>query len=209
MKHRPDTSPCSISPAPDRIPPPVDVQETQRLLGAALVGSGDDVGSLLERLRPRLVLWCASRMSAALRSNLEPEDAAQEILLAIHKDFHSYSGPPDRSFFKWVFVVADHKLKDLVDFHGAKKRQKIEPTAGSQLSPSQAAVRVESIARLHQAIARLPDDYRTVVALYKLESRDVDDVARIMGRSENAVRVLYCRALKELRSLLETSPGRN
>lgn len=186
----------------------MDVQETQRLLNAALIGTGDDIGPLLERLRPRLVLWCASRMSPTLRANIEPEDAAQEILLAIHKDFHSYSGPPDRSFFKWVFVVADHKLKDLVDFHGAKKRQKIEPMVGSQTSPSQAAVRVESIARLHEAIARLPDDYRTVVALYKLESRDVEDVAKIMGRSENAIRVLYCRALKELRSILETTPGR-
>ncbi len=143
----------------------------------------------------------------ALRANLEPEDAAQEILLAIHKDFHSYQGPPDRSFFKWVFVVADHKLKDLVDFHGAKKRQRVEPAAGSQISPSQAAVRGESIVRLREAIARLPDDYRTVVALYKLESREIEDVAQIMDRSENAVRVLYCRALKELRSILEAAPG--
>jgi RNA polymerase sigma-70 factor (ECF subfamily) len=185
----------------------LDLQETQRLLSAALVGSGADIGSLLERLRPRLILWCASRMSASLRTSLEPEDAAQEILLAVTKDFHSYSGPADRSFFKWVFVIADHKLKDLVDFHGAQKRQKVEPSPGSQISPSQAAIRVESIARLHEAIGHLPDDYRQVVALYKLESRDVAEVASIMGRSENAIRVLYCRALKELRSTLETTPG--
>lgn len=185
----------------------MDVQETQRLLSAALAGAVDDIGSLLERLRPRLVLWCAARMSPSLRAQMDPEDAAQEVLLAVHKDFHSYKGPPDRSFFKWIFVIADHKLKDLVDFHGAQKRQKIEPRAGSQISPSQAAGQIESIARLRAAIARLPDDYRTVIGLYKLESQDVSDVAKVMGRSENAVRVLYCRALKELRSILDTTPG--
>ena len=185
----------------------MDVQETQRLLNAALVGAANDIGPLLERLRPKLILWCASRMSSALRANREPEDAAQDVLLALSRDFHTYRGPPDRSFFKWVFVIADHTLKDLADHVGAQKRKQIEPTVGTQTTPSQAAMRIESIVRLRDAISRLPDDYRTVVALYKLESRDVAEVAQIMGRTENAVRVLYCRALKELRSSLGPTPG--
>lgn len=147
-------------------------------------------------------------MSPQLLKNLDPEDAAQDILLAIHKDFRSYQGPADRSFFKWVFVIAENRLRDLVDFHGAEKRRTIEPvTAPGQTSPSQAAVRQESVVRLREAISHLPDDHRTVVGLYKLEGREVDDVAQIMGRSANAVRILYCRALKQLRSILDSTPG--
>lgn len=187
----------------------MDLQETQRLLVAALASEKVELGPLLERLRPRLVLWCASRMSPALRTRMEPEDAAQDVLLAIHKDFHTYHGTADRSFFKWMFVLAENRLKDLVDYHGAQKRQPIEPMNGSQVSPSQAAERIETVARLREAIARLPDDHRMVVALYKLESRDVAEVAQIMGRSENAVRILYCRALKELRTLMGGSSATN
>jgi RNA polymerase sigma-70 factor, ECF subfamily len=186
----------------------VDAKETQRLLLSALGGSTDELGLLLDRLRPRLVLWCAARMSPDLRANLDPEDAAQEILTAVFKDFRSYRGPADKPFFKWFFVLADHKLKDLVDYYGAKKRQKIEPTSFSQTSPSQAAANVEMVTRLHEAISRLPDDHRMVVQLFKLESRDAAEVAEIMGRTENAVRILYCRALKELRSILESAAGR-
>ena len=40
----------------------------------------DGLVALLERLRPRLVLWASARMSPGLRAKLEPEDAAQEIL---------------------------------------------------------------------------------------------------------------------------------
>ena len=32
----------------------------------------------MERLRPRVVLWCANRMSEKLRSKTHPEDMAQE-----------------------------------------------------------------------------------------------------------------------------------
>lgn len=146
-------------------------------------------------------------MSPALRAHLEPEDAAQEVLLKISRDIGSYRGEPDTAFFKWAFVVAANTLRDLVDHYGAEKRKQIEPRPVSQISPSQGAAQIESIGRLHAAIARLADDYRTVVSLYKLESRDVDEVATIMGRSANAVRVLYCRALKELRSLLDSTSG--
>jgi RNA polymerase sigma-70 factor, ECF subfamily len=187
----------------------VDVPETQRLVRAALEGEQADLGALLERMRPRLVLWCAARMSPALRSNLDPEDAAQDILLAVHRDFHQYSGPPDKRFFGWLFTVAENKMRDLVDYYGAKKRQRGEPSLSfSQTSPSQAAARREMVARMHDAIGRLSEDHRTVIRLRKLEDRDVPEVATIMARSDNAVRILYCRALKELRDVLGgASPG--
>lgn len=186
----------------------MDAKETQRLLNAALNGTDEQLGILLERMRPRLVLWCASHMSADLRAHLEPDDAAQEILVAVHKDFRTYRGPASTPFFKWFFVIADHKLKDLVDFFGAKKRQKIEPVMSfTQTSPSQAVVRQEEIARMNLAIAQLPEDHRLVLRLYKLEGRDVEEVAQIMNRTANAVRILYCRALKELRRVLAPAAG--
>jgi DNA-directed RNA polymerase specialized sigma24 family protein len=39
-----------------------------------------------------------------------------------------------------------------------------------------------------------------VLQLLRLEERELPEVAAIMERSENAVRILYCRALKALRA---------
>ena len=180
----------------------MDLHETQRILASAMGGGDQELGTLLERLRPRLVLWCASRMSPALRANVEPEDAAQDVLLAIHKDFRSFRGQADREFFGWLFTVAENTLRDLADYYGAKKRQRPQPLSFSQTSPSQAAARDEMVTRLRDAISALPDDHRLVIQLFKLEGRDTADIAQVMGRSENAVRLLVFRALKELRSAL-------
>jgi RNA polymerase sigma-70 factor, ECF subfamily len=181
----------------------VDLTETHRILRGALEGGPEALGALLERLRPRLVLWCAARMSPQLRAQVEPEDVAQEVLLAVHKDFGSFSGGSDREFFGWLFKVAENRLRDLVDYHGAQKRQAVEPKSFTQTSPSEGAVRAEMIQRVHRAIAVLPEDYRRVIQLRRLEDREVPEVAQILERSENAVRVLYCRALKDLRRALD------
>lgn len=181
----------------------MDVPETQRLVQNALAGSEADLGALLERMRQRLVLWCAARMSDTLRAHLEPEDAAQDILLAVFRDFRSYSGPPDKRFFGWFFTLAENKMRDLVDHWTAKKRTPAAVPQAVQSSPSQVAARREVAVRVRDAIARLAEDHRMVIRLRKLEDRDVSEVAMIMNRSDNAVRILYCRALKELRTLLE------
>ncbi len=176
--------------------------ETRRILLAALNGGDDERGALLERLRPRLVLWAATRLSPALRAKVEPEDVAQEILLAVHKSIAGFEGTEERAFFAWVFRLAENRIRDLADHFGAQKRRTPEALSFSQTSPSTAAARSESHARLHRALAGLPDPFRQVIQLRRLEEREVPEVAQIMERSENAVRILYCRALQALRRAL-------
>ena len=59
----------------------------------------------------------------------------------------------------------------------------------------------------------LREDYRKVIQLRKLEERDIEEVAELMGRSPGATHTLYWRALEALRtemkkrgSLPEESP---
>ena len=175
---------------------------TQGFLHSALEGADAARGELLEHLRPRLVLWVAGRLSSALRAQVEPEDVAQDILIAVLKSFDGFKGQDDRGFFKWFFTVAENRIRDLADYHGAQKRQLPRPVSMSQTSPSAAVVRTEQVSRMMAAIERLPEDHRQVIRLRKLEERSVSEVALILGRSENAVGVLLCRALKELAEFL-------
>jgi len=50
-------------------------------------------------------------------------------------------------------------------------------------------------------LARLPAAYREVIVLRNLEGLAFDEVARRMNRSPGAVRVLWLRALDQLRQL--------
>ena len=189
-------------------PPRVSLAETTQVLHAALDGEVDARGALLERLRPRIVLWVASRMSPALRAKVEPDDVAQEVLLAVHKGLDRFEHRDQGSFFGWLFRIAENRIRDQVDHFGAKKRQTPEPVSFSQTSPSMAARRREQVGRIVEAVEALPPDYREVIRLRRFQELECRQVAEIMNRSENAVRVLYCRALKALaRSIKEEADG--
>jgi len=52
------------------------------------------------------------------------------------------------------------------------------------------------------AIAKLPDGYRTVLTLYLLEGYDHEEIAIILGISENTSKTQYLRAKDKLRKII-------
>jgi len=176
--------------------------QTQQLVDGALVGDAAARGLLLERIRPRVVTWCGARMPPSLRAHCEPEDLAQDVLMAVHDGLAGYRGMDTRSFHAWVFRIAENRIRDLLDHAGALKRKLPPPLSFSQTSPSGAAMRRESAERVRAALATLAEDYRVVIRLRRIEERPVPEIAVEMGRTENAVRILYFRALQALREAL-------
>ena len=75
--------------------------------------------------------------------------------------------------------------------------------ADSIASPSSIAARREQAVLLADALARLPADYREVFILRNLEHVAVDEIAARMGRSPNAVRKLWGRAMIALKQAME------
>lgn len=173
--------------------------ETTRLLVRAREGDGAAREELLERLRPRLVLWASARLGPALRAEAEAEDIAQEALLAVHRRLDEFRGDDRRAFLGWLFTVAENRIRDLADRAGAEKRRPAELPRRAQTTPSQAAARREMAVRLAAAVARLSEPHRQVIQMRRFEEMDVPEIAKALDRSENAVRILYCRAIAELR----------
>jgi len=163
-------------------------------------GDEDARGPLLERLRPRLTLWATSRMSKQLRARMTAEDVAQEILLAVHRSLAQFSGGDGRAFRAWLFTVAENRIRDLANEANALKRRTPNPVSRSQTSPSGRAMATEMATRVREALTRLPEDYRRVIQLRRFEELETAEVAAAMDRSQNAVRVLYCRAIQALRA---------
>jgi RNA polymerase sigma-70 factor (ECF subfamily) len=93
--------------------------------------------------------------------------------------------------------------RPLDDLLGASSQAlgRLLPAPGN--SPSQSAQRREMSVVLADALAELSDDYREVLLLRSIQELDWDEVALRMGRSGGAVRMLWARALKELRPLIE------
>jgi RNA polymerase sigma-70 factor (ECF subfamily) len=74
--------------------------------------------------------------------------------------------------------------------------------AAEQTSPSQQAVRGEQLLQLAAVLAQLPEAQRQAVELHHLRGCRVAEVAKLMGRSEEAVGALLVRGLKKLREMM-------
>jgi RNA polymerase sigma-70 factor (ECF subfamily) len=188
-------------------------------------GGGDVAwGALLERVRPRMVLWASTQVSGALRGRVEPEDLAHEILAALHASRDEFRGQYVEQLLGWAFSVARHRAADLAKHFAAVKRvERPPPPTGTPTSPSGAAARVERRTSLlratSDALSRLSDDDRAVVRLAVLEALPYERVAEALGITVGAARVRKFRALEALKrafgpelprlaALLETGPGR-
>ena len=174
---------------------PRTVECVQRALG----GDAAARDELLGRVRPRLVLWAASRMSGELRAASDPEDVAQEVLLAVHRDFERLAPRASGEFLPWLFGVAENRVRDLADRVRAAKRNGDPPPERSVRSVSSLAGLKEDADRLLRAISALSDDHREVLRLRRFEDLSSAEVGRRMERTEGAVRLLYFRAVAALR----------
>ena len=141
----------------------------------------------------------------------------QETLTDAFLDHETFSGG-DTAFRAWLHTLADHNLVDAIRGLDAARRggdggavRSIDDsswetffhslTGKTQTSPSVGAARLEIADRMRELVHRLPPDHRAVIEGYDLEGRSIDEVARVLGRSEGACYLLRNRALKRLQRL--------
>ena len=77
------------------------------------------------------------------------------------------------------------------------------PTLPWEGSPESRLERSQIRAIVREAIDRLPDPYRTVLLLRDIEEVSTEEAARLLGVTENAVKIRLHRARQALRTLLE------
>ena len=183
--------------------------------------AADVQGRRLEAFREYLRLLARLQLDPVLRGKLDPSDLVQQTLLEAHQARDQLRGQTDEEMAGWLRQILARNLADLArryravgtravarehsleDLFPASSRALQALLAPNGHSPSESAQRREMGVVLADALAELTADYREVVVLRTLEGRSWDDVAQMMGRSADAVRVLWARALKKLRPLIE------
>ncbi len=192
-----------------------------RLIEHARKSEPGALDRLLESYRNYLRLLARTGIDASLRGKADPSDLVQETLLKAHQSFDQFRGRTEAELAVWLRQILTRNLTDLVRRYrkAASRRVSREQSlddllgksahaldhllAGNGGSPSASAQRRELSVVLADALAQLSADHREVIVLRSLEELGWDEVARRMGRSEGAVRVLWARALKALRPLIE------
>jgi RNA polymerase sigma-70 factor (ECF subfamily) len=140
-------------------------------------------------------------------------------LLEAHRDLAGFQGQSENELLAWLRRILAHNLYNEARRFAAQQRDAAREVSIDQLhagvehssvalgrglaadtpTPSQDATRREDAVRLADALARLPEDYQTVLLLRVFEELPAEEVAERMGRTAGAVRMLQMRALVALR----------
>jgi RNA polymerase sigma-70 factor, ECF subfamily len=190
------------------------------LLSQARAGDLPALGRLLELYRNYLRLLARSLIRPPLQVQLDASDLVQETFLKAHREFAQFAGSGERELVAWLRQILVRTLANQAKHHKTRGRDQRRQEsldvlldrsslaiqaqlADSIASPSSLAVRREQAVLLADALARLPADYREVFILRNLEHVAVDEIATRMGRSPNAVRKLWGRAMVALKQAME------
>ena len=183
-------------------------------LASARAGDARALGQVLEGFRPYLLAIAHSGLSDDLRSKGGASDLVQESLLDAFNDLHRFVGDSPEDLRAWLRGILRHNLTDWVRrFRESGKRSidRERPLGESQarglvaagLTPHSRAVAGEEQDTLDAAIARLPDDERTAVLLHNRDHLNFEAIGRRIGRSGEAARKLWTRAVLRLQRDLE------
>jgi RNA polymerase sigma-70 factor (ECF subfamily) len=198
-----------------------DASSPERLLPRARAGEPCALGKLLELYRGYLGLLARAQIGRRLRGKADPADLVQDTFLAAHQHWERFRGATERELLAWLRRILAAKLADLMrSYLGSRRRDvRLERELAAELdqssedldrgllarqdSPSGQAVRREEGVLLADALGRLPEDYREVLILRHIEALSFPEVAQHMGRSLDAVKKLWTRALDRLRHSLK------
>jgi len=188
-----------------------------------LVRAGDEAATrrLFERHLPSLRAKARSRLPSSLRAKVAESDVIQESYLAAFLALGDFEDRGDGSFAAWLRTILERRIANEVrDGVAAAKRdarREVRFPSGTggagpahdQTSPSEEAMNEEDASRVRAARARLTSDHQTVIGLVHDEGLTLARAGELMGRSADAARKLYARAIAELAARLRPGAERS
>ena len=134
----------------------------------------------------------------------DAEDLTEQAFMKAWEAMSDYR-PRGHPFTSWVYRIA-HNL--VVDYHRRRKPVQVMESAsqldrtGEPLASLEQVIAAEEATALSRAIRQLSEEQQQVIVLRFIEGMRHAQVARVMGKSEGACRMIEYRALIALHQIL-------
>jgi RNA polymerase sigma-70 factor (ECF subfamily) len=187
-------------------------------LPAARAGSAEALGQALEACRGYLLLIARRELGTDLQAKASASDLVQQTFLEAQCDFGRFRGETEAELLAWLRRLLLNNLGAFArDFRGTAKRAvhrevalPAEGVSGGPAddapSPSAVAVAGEQAEALRRALERLPEEYRLALLLRHQEELSFEEIGKRLGRTANAARKLWARAVERLQHEWEPPP---
>lgn len=209
----------------ERVVPPSGSPEGE-ILSSIAAGDTSKLGILLNQDRDRLRRMVALRLDGRIAGRVDPSDIIQDAQLEATRRLPEYLARPTMPFFLWLRLITGQKILELHRHHlGAQARDarreislQREPMPeatsaalaanllGRRTDPPDAAIRAEMKFRLQEALNGLDAIDREVLTLRHFEHLSTSETAVELGISEEAAKKRHIRAIRRLKSVLDSLP---
>jgi RNA polymerase sigma-70 factor (ECF subfamily) len=192
----------------------MDRQETAALVERARDGSGSALDALFARCAGKLLPLIRLRMGRSLRSEVESRDILQAVLLKSFERIGQFHGHAAGSLMAWLARIAENEIRDRADYHGRQRRDAARRVpldeATSLPQPVRSAlsqvILTQEAERLERALESLTETQREAILLRQFEELTFPEMAARLGKSEDACRMTFARAMTALTLKLSEHP---
>jgi RNA polymerase sigma-70 factor (ECF subfamily) len=188
---------------------PSDPHQLVVLFEQSRTGNLEALNTLLGRLRPYLQAQVRVWLGHDLARRLADSDVVQEVLLRASRHFTDFRGERVPQLLAWLktitYRVTCERRNAFLASVGRVGPLPAEAPAGGP-DPADVLEGEEDAIRLAEALERLSPRRREVIELRLLEGLSFDEMAGRLGGSPGSLRVLFLRAVRHLRLLLEGQP---
>jgi len=106
----------------------------------------------------------------------------------------------------FLFRIAKNRI---IDHYRAKDQNPInldnlDTVLDKGRDIAEQAVQNDDMREVRAALSKLPEDYALAVSMYYIEQEPIFEVAKALGKSQGATRVIIHRGMKQLREMLES-----
>lgn len=177
-------------------------------------GEQKKLGVLLDLYRGYLLSLASNRLWPDVAAKAAPSDLVQEALIQATVSFIDFRGSTEEELRAWLRRILVRKIDDTHrHFRSFAKRDITRETPlsvdtmddGNALlglptvsSAEVGAVKVEEFSMLNAALENLPEEYREAVILRSFEQKSFEEVGERLGKSAEAARKLWSRAIQAL-----------
>ena len=185
----------------------LDRHQLAPLLERLMGGDRQALNDLFTRLRPYLHAQVRKTLGGEWKDS---SDIVQSSLRRIneHMDGWLLDEPSVPHLLAWINKIVHNRAIDEVrkrkNVLGADQDSFLDNLA-QPISDEDRAEREARAGSIFAALSKLPDRHRQVVEMHYFDRLRDEEISRELGGSVAAVRVLRCRALKQLRRLMEST----
>lgn len=198
--------------------------QTAELLAEARKGDDSAIQELLQRHRDSLHRLVAMRIDQKITRRIDVSDVVQDVLIEANRRLQSYLANPVMSFHLWLRQIAKDRMIDAHRRHRVSAKRSVDreqqiavrraldqstidlaaQLCDGELTPAEAATQHELAAQVKEAVDRLEPKDQEIILMRHFEQLSNQEIAEALELTEPAASMRYLRALKKLRSMLDS-----